>query len=213
MGIVERYRGSWNIQLAPLGVEQALSLGRRTEGQWSKIYHSDLGRTTRTAKCIQQYSPEAELISTKALRPLHLGELEGAEVTPERNKFMSNIARNFPDKVLPGISPKSDEPGESLNSFKKRMLNLVIKAEKALSPGEKIVLAAHYRNVQLLRSWLDNGKPKDLSINIDMFCRKGPQEPGSLWWLDPEESKLVESEDAREPGLYVARHGATSANA
>ena len=210
---MELYRGSWNIALAALGVQQALSLGRHTEGQWSKIYHSDLGRTTRTAKCIQQYSPEAELISTRALRPMHLGSLEGKEITRDTQTFINQYSRAFQDKHLPGISPKSGEPGDSLNSFLKRLLTFISKTEKTLTPGEKIVMVSHYRDVQAWRSWLNEGEPKNFSVDIDMFCRKGPQEPGSIWWLDPEDRKLVESEDARKPGLYIARHGKTSANA
>jgi broad specificity phosphatase PhoE len=215
MSKVELFRGSWNVCLDETGVEDALKLGRATKNQWYKIYHSDLSRTTRTAKCIEKYNPDAELISTTKLRPMHLGELESKEVTPERVKFMKDLCRKHPDRKFPGLSPKSGEPGESFNDFKKRVLNFVIKVESSIKSWEKVLLVSHYRNINLLRSWIDVGEPGDLSVNIDMFNRKGPQEPGSMYWLNPDHRKLFISDNADESksGLWVARHGTTIANA
>ncbi len=198
--------------LTEKGVEDALKVGRMTEGVWDVIYHSDLGRTTRTAKCVQKFSPEAQLIATPKLRPMHLGALESREVTTERVKAMNKCLRETPNKPLPGVSPKSGEPGESLNQFKTRVLKFVKKVEDELDPTEHTLLVTHYRDIQLIRSYLAMAEPPDLGIDVDMLLKKGTQKPGDLFWFDLDKRRLDQAEHAKEPGLYVMRHGETAAN-
>ena len=209
----ELFRGSWNIALAPEGVEDAIRVGKATKGAWDTIYHSDLGRTTRTAKCVRQFSPDSELIPTSKLRPMHLGVIEGKEVNTERIRAMNKILRDTPDKALPGISSKSDEPGESLNSFKKRVLTFLNKVEKELDPNGRVLLVTHYRDIQLVKSYLAVDEPKDLSIDVEMLLSHGSQQPGDLFWFDLKNRTLDAVEGAKKKGLYLMRHGKTAANA
>jgi broad specificity phosphatase PhoE len=209
----ELFRGTWDLSLTQSGVEDAIRVGEATEGKWDTIYHSNLGRTLRTAKCVREFSQEAQLISTPKLRPMSLGGLEGREVTDERIKTMNKVLRDTPDKPLPGISSKSDEPGESLNSFKKRVLNFLNKVVSEIDPSERILLVTHYRNLQLVKSYLSAGEPKDLSIDLKMFFEHGSQKPGELFWFDLGNRSLDDSKDAKKKGLYLMRHGKTVANA
>jgi broad specificity phosphatase PhoE len=209
----ELFRGSWDLPLAQEGVEDAIRVGEATKGVWDTIYHSNLGRTTRTAKCVQQFSPDAELIPTSKLRPMHLGAIEGKEVNTERIRDMNEILRDTPSKPLPGISSKSDEPGESLNSFRFRVLKFLKKVEDELKPNERILLVTHYRDIQLVKSYLSLAEPPDFGIDVEMLLKKGSQKPGDLFWFDLENRSLNASDDAKKKGLYLMRHGKTAANA
>jgi len=213
MSKTELFRGSWDIPLNSQGVLDALTVGSRTKNKWDTIYHSDLVRTTRTAKCVAKYSPQAQLISAPKLRPMHLGSLEGKPVTDSRIKEMNDYILKTPDKPLPGISSKSGEKGESLNQFKNRVLGLFKKLESKTSKDERILIVTHYRDLRLIQSWLDKGEPDDLSINLKMFTTKGPEKPADLFWFDKDDREFVKSENAYENGLFLMRHGSTSANA
>ena len=210
---MERFRGSWNVPLTEKGVADAIKVGKATEGVWDTIYHSNLGRTTRTAKCVQQFSPDAQLISTPKLRPMHLGWIESREVTTQRIKDMNKTIRESPNKPLPGISPKSGEPGESLNQFKKRVLTFVKKVESQMDSREHVLLVTHYRDIQLIKSFLEVGEPDDLGIDVEMLLKHGSQKPGDLFWFDLKKRELDHVEHADEKGLYIMRHGETAANA
>src|ERR1700728_1335414 len=210
---MERYRGSWDLPLNAEGVADAIKVGEATKNKFDTIYHSDLGRTTRTAKCVAKYNPEAQLISSPKLRPMHLGELESREVTPASVGILNSYMRKTPDKRLPGLSPISKEPGESLNSFKKRVLSFFKKIEDSVTPGERVLLVTHYRDLRLIQSWLDKGEPEDLSINLKMFTTKGPEKPADLFWFDRDKREFVKTKNADKFGIFLLRHGSTDANA
>lgn len=210
----EIFRGSSNIDLSKQGRAEARTAAWITRKQLTEIHASPLKRTQDTAREILRTNPQVGSVQTKAeLEPWFLGEHEGQPVTPQRLSDIQDRMRNRPDEAVPGRGPRSTGDGESFNSFKNPLIELVIEELAFYRPGERILNVTHYRDVQAVKAWLAAGAQSDLSINTGVMIRKGNQKPGDLLRLNPETMKLTEVKDANADGIYFLRHGATEWNA
>ncbi len=210
--IDERVRGSSEIPLSKRGIEQARTLGKQTAGQVDKIHTSSLGRAIHTAAAIKASNPDAETNITKDLHPWRLGGMEGKPIE-EMLPRMQHLVADHPDEhPAPGRGPLSTEDGESFNAFKDRFLGHLTKSMAEHEPGSKEVHVAHYRNIHATNSWLKKGAPADHSIDIDHFNDKGDTMPGDLFYINPRSKQLEKVDNAKRPGIYLARHGETDWN-
>jgi len=208
----ERIRGSSDIPLAKKGVEQARAMGKATAGQVDKIHMSALSRAIHTGAAIKASNPDAETNITKDLHPWRLGNMEGKPVD-EALPRMQHLIADHPDEVAaPGRGPASTEDGESFNSFKNRFLGHIVNQLKNHEPGTKEVNVTHYRGIHTTEAWLRNGAKPDLSIDKDYMMQKGDSKPGELFYINPRTKHLEKVDDAKKPGVYLARHGETAWN-
>jgi broad specificity phosphatase PhoE len=210
--MADRIRGTSNIPLSALGRKQVADLALALKGQVNKIHSSDLDRAVATAAAIRQTNPDAFVVNiTHKLHPWRMGEHEG-KLTEEMLPIMlDRIAKN-PDQVMEGISPQSGSRGESFNQYKNRLLGYIRdEVLRNANPKEVTVVTTHYRPIRTLESWLKAGSPHDLSIDTNEMLQKGDSEPSDLFYLHPD-GKLVKVNDAKDAGVYFARHGATEWN-
>ena len=146
----DRIRGWLNIPLDEEGVKEAVRLGKFFDGKGvRKIYASDLGRTMETAEKIKEIAGiNAEIIPTKALRPWHLGDMEGEVVA----------------KILPQMKYYAEHPyipvpgGETFNDFLHRLLPFVRdRMNQAEIDKKPVLLVSHYRDLKAVDSWIKDG--------------------------------------------------------
>lgn len=212
-------RGSSNIPLSPMGMEQVDKLGQqfKRKGGVDKIVSSDLLRAKQTADAISRHTG-APVTATKGLRPWHLGEIEGQPTKQVINKMNSYMTRK-PDVAVPGKGMYSGTPGESFNSFKRRTIGAFQKLlqEHAANPDAKISATTHYRDVKLAQSWIKKGAPPSMEIDTKHMMGKGDS-PGSVHRLFLANGKPhMEPVDMKNPGklkggIYLTRHGVTALN-
>lgn len=212
-GSEEMFRGSSDIPLAQQGREEAHAVARATKGQFDVIYCSPLRRARETAAIVHDTNPKAPVRITTALEPWFLGHHEGQKVTEERIADLNRRIQEEPDEKIPGKGPKSMGEGESFNDFKTPLLKHVQRLIGLYDEDKKFLNVTHYRDIQCIKSWLKEGAPKDLGIDAKEMTRKGDQEPGALYRLEIPSLEFEESENAKEPGIYFLRHGATEWNA
>lgn len=132
-----KYQGHSEIELTPIGLEQAkLVAGRLAKEQVAAVYSSDLGRARMTAECIaERHGLAVSTISD--LREYHFGEWEGLNFK-EISKRWPDISVSFfrnPDEVrIPG--------GETFNDVKTRA-EAAVKRLVQLHPDQTIVIVSH----------------------------------------------------------------------
>ena len=208
----ERFRGSIEFPLNGNGVKTAQEAAAKNPNAFTRMIASTLGRTGETQQIMATTNPQASLSRTDALRPMHLGGLEGTPVTPEAINWMNNHMVQHPDVPFPGVS-QSGVPGESFNQFRDRVATHFLQQLRDYHTGQRILNITHYRDIQLVNSLL---KGRMTSIDMDEMTRKGDQKPGDLFKLDLKTNKLkpVDSafDDPSEPQIYYQRHGETVAN-
>lgn len=208
-------RGSSEIPLSEEGRAQMSRVSKKLKGQIDKIYCSDLGRAIESLAIVNSTNPRARIKAVTAkLNPWRLGGHEGQPTEKVLDDMLDRIA-NRPDVPAPeGRGPLSTRDGESFNDFRQRALKCINHIVQKWTPNERILIITHYRDIRVVCAWLENGAPKDLSIDSSEMCKKGDSEPGDLFRLNPAKMAqgLSKAESADEPGVYLLRHGATEWN-
>lgn len=144
-----RFQGSTDSALSPLGREQAQNLATYfADRPISAIYHSGLQRTTQTAETIAQ-----RLHITAAAEPklaeIHLGKWEG--LTPEEINLRFNNAYQI-WRVQPSTLPVPE--GEPLDAFRARVREGFAKIIMTHRSGELMLVSHGGVITSLLADWL-----------------------------------------------------------
>ena len=160
----EKFRGWADIPLSDEGRAQAKKTGKELKSKGlDGIVTSDLGRCIETANIVSKETGAPVLGKKRGLRPWHLGDLTGQPVKPNLEALKAYIT-NSSIKV-PG--------GESFDTFKKRMVDEVLKIQKKY-PKDKIAIVTHHRGERLIKSWMDVGQPSDPGkLSSEPFMHKG----------------------------------------
>ncbi len=166
----ERFRAWAEVPLSEQGKKEVLSSAKKLKGSGiDGIITSDLGRCVETAKILSKEIGAPILEESKGLRPWHLGELTGKPVKPNLDVLKAYI--NNPSQKVP--------EGESFDSFKKRMIEDVLRIQKKY-PKDKICIVTHHRGERLIESWIKAGKPEDpKELSAEPFMIKGIK-PGTF---------------------------------
>jgi broad specificity phosphatase PhoE len=156
----ERIRGWTDVPLDDEGKRQCVELARVYKDRHiDAIISTPLSRGTELAKAISA-ATGVRIIETRGLLPWNLGDWGGKEVLPliDKMKWFTVHQR----KVVPG--------GESFRSFRIRFLQLLSRVQtRAYETGRTILAVTHLRNTQCAKAWLANGRPLDLSIDVDVM--------------------------------------------
>ncbi len=218
---VDYVRGSSNVPLAPEGEKQAETLGKqfKAKGGVDKIESSDLARAHETAKAIGKACNCSPVTTNDNLRPWALGGLEGKPTLEVLSQIHRYITKQ-PNVMVPGSGPKSTSPGESFNSFKKRILGTLMEKAKELKkdPSKRLVVVTHYRDVRVAQAWADKGFPPSMEINPKIMLEKGNDPPGTVLRLYWKGSKLalekvqMNQTTKSQGGVILVRHGVTKLN-
>lgn len=207
---VRRVTGSSNIPLNAQGRTQAQQLARTTAGQFDRIEHSPMDRAAETAQIVAAANPHAQVASAEGLGPWNLGAHEGQPVETETDAINDRI-RNAPDEAPPGRGPHSTDQAEPFNDFRGRTVGHLMDQIATIKPGDTVLNITHGRDLRLIDSWLKNGAPEDRSIDVGNMTREGDWSgTGDLFRV--REGGLAPADNASEPGIYYAHHGATDWN-
>jgi len=141
--VLFRYQGQKDSNLTQKGKDQAIKIGKRlahihkTEGKFSKVYVSPLGRTKETARLIldQFEEKDIECIFMSELMERSFGKFEGLtsdEVPQEAEKAMHFGDANY----RPG------DTGESQQEMLDRCLSALNTIYKE-NPGKRVLVVTH----------------------------------------------------------------------
>jgi probable phosphoglycerate mutase len=159
----DRIRGWKDVPLDKKGVEEANQTGKKLKNkEITHIFSSDLKRAKETADIIGGYL-KLKPKYLHGLRPWDLGELTGTSTKTAIPKIKKYVEDN-PGKAVP--------KGESFESFRDRALDELTKLFDDYK-DKTIAVVTHHRVERLFNAWLDEGKPKDYSINLSTFTQKG----------------------------------------
>lgn len=166
----KKIRAWSDVPLNEDGFEQARNLGKKLKGSSiDMLISSDLTRTLQTSSLISEESGIPLVHTSIALRPLNVGKYT-AEDQDKVLEIIKNFVNDKPDETIP--------EGESFASFKYRCLMGIIGFLNQYR-DKNICFVSHHRNDRLLRSWIENGCPSDLSLDLDHFFDYGI-EPGEI---------------------------------
>lgn len=163
----ERVRGWSNVPLSEEGkatIRKSAEAAARAALPVRGIIHSDLKRTTQSARIIHEYFPKAKLTPSRALRTWDTGYVEGKlveDVIPVLKFYFEHPNERIPD-------------GETYNEFYKRFEREVSKGLKFLrkNPGEALIFVTHSYGVCALEHTICGGCTK-----IDNKCSVPPGMP------------------------------------
>lgn len=141
---------------------------RDLKGDVDVIVSSDLLRTKQTAKIVSDIVGVPVSDYDIAFRPWDVGDYTGEPAT-EVHRIIWDLARNQPDKKVPG--------GESFNDFKKRCLDGFTKYAKKYK-NKRIVIVAHHRNDKIWAAWRKKGFNPEYDVDVDIFVERDGVEPG-----------------------------------
>lgn len=187
------FRGFENPPLTENGQKQvAQSADVLKQKGVGTVYAGDLTRHIQSQDIIAQKTGATAVPPTPALRPLDLGDLNGAKITQEGNQRVLDAVLKNPDQPLPGSS-------ESPNQWKQRVLGAWqdLQAQHANDPNPFSIVTS-YRNVKLIEAWEAAGRPQDLSIDPKVFA-EDHHPPGSLMQVSPGEPTKVISAPGESP--------------
>lgn len=163
-----RFTGWVDIDLSPLGEEEARSAGRKLRGvPIDKVYTSALTRAIRTATIVLEEAGRADLplIEDQALNERHYGDLQGlnkAETAEKYGAEQVHIWRRSFDVRPPG------EEGESLEMTIARVIPYF---ERHILPdlrdGRDVLVVAHGNSLRSLCYILDqHTRDSIMELNI-----------------------------------------------
>jgi alpha-ribazole phosphatase len=191
----ERIRSWANVPLTPQGTKEAHELAEKLGAEgfpFESIWSSDLSRAVETAECVGD-KIGLPVEKTTALRPWGLGYLT-KQLVKDAIPVMEYFV-NHETKEVPG--------GESFAQFRMRALSFVQKmAHEALTDNKTILLVTHTRDLQLIKAFLANGAPNDLSINRAVFDDYSKE-------ISPSGFLEVEPNEALGPE-WKAKHGSVT---
>lgn len=171
----ERIRGWLDVPLAEKGIEQGEAIAAalaKAELHAEQLWTSGLSRAVDTASMIYEASefPKPVFMSDEGLRPWHVGEWSGREVSailPLMHQFMFDA----PWAEVPG--------GESFEGFTKRFLTFF---RGALMEADKreltVICATHTRNLRCADAWAEAGFRDDNRLDMTIMWNPKHIEPG-----------------------------------
>jgi broad specificity phosphatase PhoE len=223
---IERSRGIADLTLSPEGKAAVDKLGRdmAKRNPVDIIFTSPLWRCVKTAQAIQKYSPGAKIVLRDALMTWGYGADEGQAAKTTAPHLM-RMAKQQPDKPVPGIGPISGARGMAFNNWKARILIrgfLPIMRYIKAHPEQVVVIVCHSRDIYTLEGWISDGMPKSLAIDFKEMEDGGhppadistiTYKPSGVW-----DTRWVDLNDAEEdlgkgkPEGMIVRHGKTHWN-
>ncbi len=209
----DKIRGMTDLPLSAVGRDQAQHLAERIQakGGMDSVISSPLRRARQTADTVRSKTGAKDLGTNSALEPWHLGKYEGQESNKVASALKTYV--DNPEKKVEGRGSVSGVPGESFGEFAGRGTKFIQDQHASLKPGERRLMVAHYRNLKLAQSLTEGGK-----VDPKIMSSKGNDPTASLFKMEQKGARLhptpvdLESSDKNEPGLYLARHGATEWN-
>ena len=173
------YQGHTQSPLSENGKEQAIEVGKKllTENhRFSRIYSSDLIRAAETTQIIAKILGIKEIIYSKKLRELKLGDFEGEPIknlSPEDQKLLESFWDDH-SKRIPN--------GETVNEMKVRIFEAFHEiTEKEKNNAEVLIIGHGGTLFHILKSlldifpgtveWFENGKITE--ITYDLESKKG----------------------------------------
>lgn len=150
-----RFTGEVDVDLTPLGREEARAAGRKLVGiPFSKCFTSVLKRAVETLSIILEEigRPDLPVIRDRALNERNYGQLQGlnkAEIVKQYGDAQVAIWRRSYDVAPPG--------GESLKDTVRRVIPYYKKEiEPLLKKGENVLVVAHGNSLRALMMHLEN---------------------------------------------------------
>jgi len=167
----DKIRGWIDVPLNDEGRQDAEKAKAQLENtRLDGIFSSDLVRARETADIINE-DHKVPIIDSAALRPWNLGHFQGqptSEVIDQINEHIHN-----PDEHVPG--------GESFNDFRQRYIGFLDRViRQAISEKQTLLVATHLRNLKLADGWVENGMPRDFSVD-PMVVTTDEFDPGELY--------------------------------
>lgn len=187
-----------------------------------QIISSPSTRATETAAAIQGADPKQPPISVDpGLESQAHGNLEGEAKSPGVRKFLDTLVRKHPDYRIPGQGAMSSQPGESFNDSRIRILASVRGIMQALAqnPNQSIAVPKHTHVSKMVKGWIANGMPDDLSVSPEAFLKDDDPKPGEVEKFAPDATgswkmdKFDPEKEAELPkgAIYFIEHGQTPA--
>jgi alpha-ribazole phosphatase/probable phosphoglycerate mutase len=133
-----RFQGSTDVALSPLGIEQAVALGKALRGyRLAAAYVSPFRRAVETAELALE-GTGVPLVPLAELRELSLGDWEGCTV--------DEISGQEGDPYRAWLAAPHDCPppgGEPLDAVSARVRTAVDRIASAHGPGDDVAVIAH----------------------------------------------------------------------
>jgi 2,3-bisphosphoglycerate-dependent phosphoglycerate mutase len=167
----DRIRGWIDVPLNAEGRKDAEKAREQLKGQnVDGMFSSDLIRARETADIVNK-DKHVPIINSAALRPWNLGEYQGKPTDQVIDKINSHI--NDPDDRVPD--------GETFNEFRERYIGLLDRIiRQAIQEKQTILVATHLRNLKLADGWVQNGFPRDHSVDPDVVS-SDEFDPGEIY--------------------------------
>ena len=141
--------GKTDYPLTINGIEQALDAGRKfSSKQIARIYSSPSGRALMTAKIINHFLHDSDLIIDEGLQELDYGKWDGLN----RTEIIKNYGKEYelwqidPHKNCPPEAESPDDVAERLYNFLTKIQNTYYLANK----GSEIIVVTHKTAIRLL---------------------------------------------------------------
>lgn len=208
--------------MAPEGVQEVQDTAQKlaAKGGLDDLKTSKADRAQETAKIIGENNPTPLPVKPDGdLESWAQGNLEGQPMALVKDQIKDFIRKN-PTQKIPGRGAASTRDGESFDDFRQSRLSAIRGAmqELAENPNAKIGRTTHSQVIKLIKGWVANGTPDDLSVKHSAMEDEF-EAPGAVARLYPDENGKWElnnvdlnSKDQLGPGIYLIRHGSTPLN-
>lgn len=218
---VEKVRGSADPELNANGINQASYMAKRLaeKGGLDELHSGDRTRAIQTSGFVLQENPLAAFKgTTEDLNSQRSGYLEGMPAE-EGRKVKDAFARETPDVPIPGRSPMTGQPGESLDQVKWRVLPYIKNLMDSFKENpRKIGVTTHFSPINLVDAWGAKGFPDDFQIDTEHYLSHKESTSdvyeliphGETWRLGKVE---LDSDTPLKDGIFLIRHGETDMNA
>lgn len=228
-----RERGASNLMMLP---ESYADVHRRGQGYAQqvqssirsgkkpsvKIYSSPWSRTQDTARILAHHISRTgtppQMITTTALSPQSLGELEGQradQVKSETEKYRTDLTFKPP----PGISPLTGAEGEPTDHWLGRLLPFMkgVMSDSEAHPSQVSIISAHSSDMKAMHDWAKADYPddhkltsNDEKVNHPRTDRMHIDDSGK--WIYTPDVHLADHVVPIRPGIYLEAHGETEYN-
>lgn len=132
-----RFQWCTDIALSKNGIEQAILLKNRLNGDFDYIYSSPLSRALETAKILTS-DTDKEVIIAPEIREIHFGEWEGLTIHEIKEKYPDKFKEWRSDKKESYICGGDLSIHNAANRAKDCILEIVSKHK-----GKKVAIIAH----------------------------------------------------------------------
>lgn len=161
-----RFTGWVDVDLTPLGEEEARKAGRKLKGiRFDKAYASDLKRAQKTLSIMLSEIGQTDIPveKDKALNERHYGDLQGLNKAETAKKFgerQVHIWRRSYDVAPPNGESLKDTAARTLPYFNSKIVPEV-------QAGKNVLVSAHGNSLRSIVMELDN-LSKDQVLNLNL---------------------------------------------